>query len=121
MQACPNLLWALSLPHLTECFYDLVISPSDTQVITGNAMVVAAWYKTWFNNFTTAYHLTLVSDYAWFSANSHTLTLLSSTRRTTPGAAVSSRCYRSQRTQEEKTTSEADGRDKAPIAIFPHP
>lgn len=60
---------------LTECLYDLIVSFSDTQVVTGNALLVAALYKMWFSNSMTIYHLTIVSDCAWFSVNTHALTL----------------------------------------------
>lgn len=39
-------------------------------------MLVSAIYKMWFNNSITAYHVTIVSECAWLSANTHALTML---------------------------------------------
>ncbi|CAM1509670.1 Fc.00g000050.m01.CDS01 [Cosmosporella sp. VM-42] len=60
---------------LVGCLYDLVLSLSDTQLVTGIAMLSAAVVKLHQNSIT-VYHFSTVADLAWLSSGVHILTLL---------------------------------------------
>jgi len=62
---------------LADCFYDGVIALGDQQLATGLGMLVAAAIRL-FNDETplSVYHLTVVTDLAWFSSNCHLLALI---------------------------------------------
>lgn len=62
-------LWAL-------CFYDVTIALSDQQLVTGLALLIAGLIKLFHDRSITVYHFSIVSDLAWFSANTHLLSLL---------------------------------------------
>ncbi|KAL7621944.1 hypothetical protein AAE478_007444 [Parahypoxylon ruwenzoriense] len=61
-------LWALVL-------YDMVICLSDQQLVTGTAFLVACLRKI-ADASITVYHVETVADLAWFSSNTHLLSLL---------------------------------------------
>lgn len=58
-----------------EALYNLVLSLSDTQLVTGIAILVPSLYK--LNEGTiTVYHFSIVMDLAWIASNTYILTLL---------------------------------------------
>lgn len=58
-----------------EALYNLILSLSDTQLVTGIAILVPACYK--LNEGTiSVYHLSIVMDLAWIASNTYLLTLL---------------------------------------------
>ncbi|KAH7310892.1 hypothetical protein B0I35DRAFT_439855 [Stachybotrys elegans] len=61
-------LWA-------NCLYDLVVSLSDQQLVTGIAVLVAGYIGLG-NGSISIYHFTMVVQLAWFSSNTHLLSLL---------------------------------------------
>ncbi|KAL6399904.1 hypothetical protein AUP68_17314 [Ilyonectria robusta] len=61
-------LWA-------NCLYDLVMSLSDQQLVTGFAILVSGLIGLG-NGSITIYHFTTVTELAWFSSNTHLLSLL---------------------------------------------
>lgn len=63
-----------------EALYSLVLSLSDTQLVTGIAILVPSLYK--LNEGTiTVYHFSIVMDLAWIASNTYILTLLVVSRR----------------------------------------
>lgn len=60
---------------LSECFYRVTWSLSDQQLVTGIAILVAS-FKLFNEGAITAYHFTIARDLAFFSSNSHLLSLL---------------------------------------------
>lgn len=63
------------LKRIAKCLRDLVLSLSDTQLVTGSAMLVVALKKL-ADGTITVYHFTIVTDLIWFSSNTHILTLI---------------------------------------------
>ncbi|KAI1074247.1 hypothetical protein F5B20DRAFT_564252 [Whalleya microplaca] len=61
-------LWA-------ECLYDVVLTLSDQQLVTGLAMLITGIPKL-NDGSLTVYHLNIATDLAWFSSITHLLTLL---------------------------------------------
>jgi hypothetical protein len=53
-----------------QVFYDMVLCLSDQQLVTGIAFLVGALIR-----MITIYHLNIVTDLAWFSSNTHLLSL----------------------------------------------
>jgi hypothetical protein len=58
---------------VADALYDVVESLSDTQLVTGNAVLIAAVKKLQFDGTITLYHFSIASDLAWFSSNTHLL------------------------------------------------
>lgn len=58
-----------------NCLKDVVVALGDTQLVSGIAILIAATYKL-ANGSITIYHFNFVSDLAWFSSNTHILSLL---------------------------------------------
>jgi hypothetical protein len=59
----------------SECLQAVVLTLSDSQLVTGNAMLVSAIYL--MNNGTmVVYHFNTVTNLAWLSGNTHLLSLL---------------------------------------------
>jgi hypothetical protein len=61
-------LWA-------DCAFDLVISLSDQQLVTGLAILIAGTVRLHSAQIA-VYHFAIVADLAWFSSNTHILSLL---------------------------------------------
>jgi hypothetical protein len=61
--------------RIAECLRDVITSLSDTQLVTGIAILVAALKKLGDGSIT-IYHFNIVTDLAWFSSNTHILSLL---------------------------------------------
>lgn len=55
--------------------YDVVLSLSDTQLVTGLAMLIAALIRL-ANGLITVYHFSIVTDLVWLASSSHGLSLL---------------------------------------------
>ena len=58
-----------------NCLKDVVVALGDTQLVSGIAILIVATYK-FANGSITIYHFNFVSDLAWFSSNTHILSLL---------------------------------------------
>lgn len=58
-----------------ECIQSVVVSLSDTQLVTGIAMLASSLILTEDGSLV-VYHFTLISDFAWLSANTHLLSLI---------------------------------------------
>lgn len=64
---------------IAACAFDLVQALSDTQLVTGIAVLVAGMIgltRADSEKPMTVYHFTIVTDLAWFSSNAHLLSLL---------------------------------------------
>lgn len=82
----------LGLPRskqYSEALYQLVVSLSDTQLVTGIAVLVPALYELTEESLT-IYHLSIVMDLAWLSSNTHALTLIAIQRKHSSSATVHS-------------------------------
>lgn len=60
---------------IAETAYDVVLSLSDTQLVTAIAMLIAALVRL-FDGAITVYHFSIVIDLVWLASNSHSLSLL---------------------------------------------
>ena len=60
----------------SHVLYDMVICLSDQQLVTGTAVLVAALKLLHVDGTITVYHFTVVTNLAWFSANTHLLSML---------------------------------------------
>lgn len=71
-------------PHQSKRFaqalYNLLLSLSDTQLVTGVAILVPSLYKL-SRGTITIYHFSIVMDLAWMASNTYILTLLVVSRR----------------------------------------
>ncbi|KAK0708920.1 hypothetical protein B0T21DRAFT_416305 [Apiosordaria backusii] len=68
-----------NIPVISACATDLVISLSDTQLVTGLAVLVGALvsvYRGDHDEPMTVYHFTIAADLAWFSSTTHLSSLL---------------------------------------------
>lgn len=63
-----------------EALYNLILSLSDTQLVTGIAILLPGFYKLKEGTIS-VYHLSIVMDLAWIASNTHLLTLLVVSRR----------------------------------------
>lgn len=59
----------------SEACFALVLTLSDQQLVTGNAILITAMYML-NDGSISVYHFNLVTDLAWFSSNTHLLSLL---------------------------------------------
>ncbi|KAK0672357.1 hypothetical protein QBC41DRAFT_362492 [Cercophora samala] len=69
----------VNVPVIAACATDLVISLSDTQLVTGLAVLVGALasvYRSDHDEPMSVYHFTIASDLAWFSSTTHLSSLL---------------------------------------------
>jgi len=64
------------LHPLVSCLRGLTKALSDQQLVTGIAILVAALKRLYVDQTITVYHFSIVTDLAWFSANTHLLSLL---------------------------------------------
>lgn len=71
-----------------EALYHSVLSLSDTQLVTGIAILVPAFAKL-SNGSITMYHFTIVLDLGWIASNTYNLTLLVRGRRHSAKAPAS--------------------------------
>jgi len=60
---------------IADTAYDVVLSLSDTQLVTAIAMLIAAVVRL-FDGTITVYHFSMVTELVWLAANSHLLSLL---------------------------------------------
>lgn len=63
------------LKRIAKCLRDVVLSLSDTQLVTSFAILVIA-LKQLADGTIPVYHFTIVTDLTWFSSNTHVLTLI---------------------------------------------
>lgn len=61
--------------YIAKCFKDVVVMLSDTQLVTGIAILIAAMNLLGEGTIT-VYHFNMVTDLAWFSSNTHILALV---------------------------------------------
>nr|CDP26461.1 Putative protein of unknown function [Podospora anserina S mat+] len=69
----------VNIPVIATCATELVISLSDTQLVTGLAVLVgalASLYRSDHDEPMSVYHFTVASDLAWFSSTTHLSSLL---------------------------------------------
>jgi hypothetical protein len=59
---------------VADALYQLVLALNDTQLVTGNAVLIAALKKLHVDGAITLYHFSIASDLAWFSSNTQLLT-----------------------------------------------
>jgi hypothetical protein len=71
-----HLLHRARLQFWAECTRKIALSVSDQQLVTGMAILIAAYVKLWLWNNISVYHFSIVMDLAWLSSNTHIFSLL---------------------------------------------
>jgi hypothetical protein len=69
-----SLVGVTSMKIWSECLYKIVMILSDQQLITGIAILITAMYLK-IQGSITVYHFTIATDEAWFSSNTHLVSL----------------------------------------------